>query len=220
MPLATIEIGHTYAPDRFVHFATAEETTDFYSPELHRAFTDNPEAARLRKIAEYFGESVIRVALVDDVVLRQQQKHSQDSWRWQIFSNVTSASVKLGTGVEWSRLFHESNFEQSGREIVSHIQTMELPESHRISRDGTKLITGSGKDRFSIPLQGFKGVVDPTYPSCQVLDAAWLKKRLTLAPEAITVLPSSYIEQQRGVELIAELLGVDRSSYSSVIYNA
>ena len=216
----TVEIGHSYAPDRLVRFARADEDGDFYSPELDRSFTDTEEAARLRKIAEFFGESAVRVALVDDIAAKEKQKKSVDEWRWQAFLNASYAGVKYGTGVEWNKLFKESDFEQSGRDLVTQIQAMELPVGYRLSQDGRKLITGSGKDRFSILLQGFKGVDDPSYPSCQVLDLAWLQKRLTLAPEAITVLPSDYEEQQRGVEILADLTGVDKDTYSTVYYDS
>ena len=221
MNIATVEIGHTYAPERLLPLAGANEEGDFFSPELGSAFIDTAEAARLRKIAEYFGEAVIRVALVDDVAAMQSQKNSsEDSWRWELFLNASYAGVKLGTGVEWSGLFRESQFESTGRNIVMNIQSMKLPKGYRLSKDGRKLTTGSSKDRFSIPLQGFKGVEDASYPSCQVLDLAWLDKRLSLASEAITVLPASYVKQQRGVEILGELLGVDKNSFSTVYYDA
>lgn len=220
MSNVTVEIGHTYAPDRLVRFARGDEGGDFYSPELDRTFTDTEEAARLRKIADYFGESAVRVALVDDIAAKEAQKKSAgNSWRWQQFLNASYEGVKFGAGVERSRLFHESDFEQAGRDIVSQIQAMELPEGYRLSQDGRKLITGSGKDRFSIPLQGFKSVEDASYPSCQVLDLAWLQKRLAMAPEAITVLPASYEEQQRGVEVLADLVGLGRDVHTTVYYN-
>lgn len=221
MASATVEIGHTYAPDRLVKLAGGEGTGDLYAPEIGRAFHDTPEAARIRRIAEYFGESAIRVALVDDVALIESQKKSSEQWRWQLFLNASFAGVRLGTGVERNRLFRESEFEQAGRDIVAEIKDMGLPDGYRLSENGRlKLITGSGKDRFTIPLQGFSGVEDPTYPSCQVLDLAWLQKRLTIAPEAITVLPSTYEEQQRGVEILAGLMGIDKDSYTTVIYDA
>lgn len=218
----TVEIGHSYAPDRLVRFARADEDGDFYSPELDRSFTDTEEAARLRKIAEFFGESAVRVALVDDIAAKEKQKKSVDEWRWQAFLNASYAGVKYGTGVEWSKLFKESDFEQSGRDLVAQLQAMKLPEGYHLSQDRRKrykLTIGSGEDEFSIPLQGFKGVKDPSHPSCQVLDLAWLQKRLTLAPEAITVLPSDYAEQQRGVEILADLVGVGRDAYSTVYFD-
>ncbi|MGK2896206.1 MAG: hypothetical protein ACSLEY_01200, partial [Candidatus Saccharimonadales bacterium] len=214
MSNVTVEIGHTYAPDRLVRFASADGVSDFYSPELGRGFNDTAEAARLRKIAEYFGESAIRVALVDDVAARESQKRSEENaWRWQQFLNASYIGVQLGTGVERSGLFHESDFEQDGRDLVAQIQDMDLPEGYRLSQYGRKLITGSGKDRLAVPLQGFKGVEDISYPSCQVLDLAWLQKRLSLAPEAITVLPAAYEEQQRGVEVLADLASIYRDAY-------
>ena len=220
MNVVTIEIGHTYAHDRLIRLAAANETGDFYSPEIGRAFNETAEAARLRKIAEYFGEPAIRVALVDDVAVKEAQKKSaEDAWRWQHFLNAGFASVKLGTGVEWSGLFRESDFEQDGRAMVAQIQDMELPGGYRLSQDGRKLITGSGRDRLAVPLLGFKDVDDVTFPSCQVLDTAWLQKRLTIAPEAITVLPASYEQQQRGANVLAGLMGIDSSSYTTVFYN-
>lgn len=220
MSNATLEIGHTYAPDRLVPLAGAHERGNFYSANLRRAFNDTAEAQQLRGIADSFGEYVTRVALIDDVAVREaQRKSTENSWRWQHFLNASAASVVAATGIERSHLFYESAFEQAGRDIVAHIQDMALPEGHRLSRDGRKLVTGSGKNRFSIPLQGFRGVEDPSYPSCQALDTAWLQKRLTFAPEAITVLPAGYEEQQRGVEALAELMGIDGDAYRTVIYD-
>lgn len=219
MPAATVEIGHVYAPDRLVDLARSDESGDFYSARLGRAFNDTAEAARLRKIADDVGESAIRVALIDDVVAKEKMKVSEEPWRWQQFLNVCYESIRLGTGVEQSNLFYETDFEQRGRDIVAYIQTTELPREYRLSQSHHKLTAGSGSNRTQIPLTGFEGVEDPTFPSCQVLDIAWLEKRLTLAPKAITVLPASYQEQQRGVGVLAGLMGIDSSSHATVFYN-
>lgn len=213
MYTATVEIGHTYAPDRLINLAGASEPGDFYSLSLGRAFNDTEEAACLREIADSIGESALRVALIDDVVVKQKMKASEAPWRWQHFLNACSESVMLGTGVKQSELFYESNFEQAGRDIVAEIQAMRLPEGYSLSRSGRRLIKASG---FQIQLQGFEGIEDPSFPSCPVLDTAWLQKRLTLAPSAITVLPVSYRKQQEGASMLATLTGISSGSYVTV----
>lgn len=214
----SVEIGHRYAPDRLAQLSSAEEA-DFYSTALQRHFKDTPEAARLRRIADFFGHSAVRVALVDDIDLRQRQRKSADSWRWQMFHNTSIESVALGAGVDRQRVYKESEFEQSARALVAEIQSMELPEGYRLSQKGDKLKIGSGKELHTIALQGYPGVEDPTFPSCEVLDLAWLKKRLTLAPAAITVLPSTYAGQQERVDTLATLIGIDPEVRTTVLYD-
>jgi hypothetical protein len=176
-------------------------------------FTDTPEAARLRSIADGLGERTVKVALLDDVVMAHRQKLSEeDSWRWAMFTGVSYESLKAGTGAEIVQ--QESQLEHDGRTLVSIIRTMDLPEGYRLSQDGRKIIVGSGKSREYIPLEGYGwnlgswgSIDDPTFPSCEVLDLAWLRKRLDIAPEAVTVLPDTewYRRQQRGVELLSKL---------------
>src|ERR1700722_2006393 len=96
----TVEIGHTYAPERLVSLSGNDSDGDFYSTRLDRYFNDSLEAQRLRRIADYFGPSATRVALLDDVSVRQTQKGSGDSWRWQHFINTSAESLILGTGIE------------------------------------------------------------------------------------------------------------------------
>lgn len=211
----TVEIGHTYAPERLIHLSSSAGG-DFYSSYIDRYFDDTPEAARLRNLADYFGTFATRVALLDEVIARQSQRKSEDSWRWQHFINASAESVILGTGISRENLFYESDFEQAGRDLVTEISSGPLPSGHRLSKDGRKLIVGSGNDRFSVPLRGFKDHDDLSYPSCQVLDVTWLLKRLTMAPSTVTVIPRSYTEQQRGVQILAGLVGINPNSYSTL----
>jgi hypothetical protein len=218
-PQRTVEVGHTYSPNRLVQLSTPEES-DFYSTALGRHFKDTPEAAQLRELASSFGEATLRVALVDDVIPKDKQRKSADSWRWQMFMNASAESVVLGTGITQSELYYESNFEAAGRDLVAQIQTMTLPEGYRLSQAGDKLKIGSGKAVKTIRLQGYTDIEDPTFPSCEVLDLAWLQKRLSLAPEAVTVLPEEFADQQERVAVLASLIGIDPSTYSTVFVNS
>ncbi len=218
-PQRTVEVGHVYSPNRLIQLSSPEES-DFYSRALGRHFKDTPEAARLRDIAGSFGEATLRVALIDDVLPKDAQRKSADSWRWQLFMNTSAESVILGTGITQSELYYESNFETAGRDIVAQIQAMDLPEGYRLTQAGDKLKVGSGKAMRTIRLQGYSGIEDPTFPSCEVLDLAWLEKRLTLAPESVTVLPEGFIDQQERVAVLAELIGIDPSAHSTVLIHS
>lgn len=207
----TVELGHSYAPDRLVPL-------DLDRPDGGYSFVDTPEAARLRKIADYFGPPAVWVALLDDVAMQElSDKSAENSSRYGLFIGVAEESLKAGTGAE--RIYRESQFRPAGLEIIAAIHNMTLPAGYRLSQDGRKLKVGSGKNTLVIPLQGFDGVDDPTYPSCQVLDLAWLQKRLNTAPKAVTVLPAGYENQQQGVGILADLMGIDRDSYQTVIYD-
>ena len=93
---------------------------------------------------------------------------------------------------------------------------MSLPEGYRLSQDGRKLKLP--KSSGTIRLMGKDGVDDPTYPSCEILDLAWLQKRLGIASEAVTVLPRRYLPQQERVSVLADLVGIDSDSYTTVLY--
>lgn len=194
MSQATIEIGHTYAPELLLAQANIG---------INWEFDDTSYAQKLRSVAENISQDAVRVAFIDDVILRDKQKHSEDSWRWQLFISRSEASVKAGTSAEI--IAFESSFIDRGKQLVEEIQSMELPEGYRMSGDGTKVVFGTGRNRERIPLVGFKSIDDPTHPSCSILDLAWLEHRLMIAPKAITLLPKEYKEQQRKVALLADL---------------
>lgn len=205
MPVSTIEIGHTYAPERFTDLMVGRDSRG------QLQFKDKEHAKELRELADTISPDGIRVALVDDVAAREKQKKSQDSWRWAMFIGATVESVRFGTQADFVEL--ESRFELPARRLTQEIKNMELSEDYRFSQDGKKLIVGSGKGREVISLEGFSGVEDPSYPSCQMLDLAWLQHRLTLAPYAINVLPRSFEEQQKQVGLLADLFPEAKSRF-------
>lgn len=119
IPKSTVEIGHTYAPNRLVKLNGP--TQDFPAPFGYH-FSDTPEAKKAREIAESFGAGVIRVALIDDVLMKQRVAQSEDVPRWILFKTLGEAGVVAGTGVSSSELYHESDYESSGRDIIAHIQ--------------------------------------------------------------------------------------------------
>lgn len=223
MSSVTVEVGHTYAPDELLPLSHGIVSSKFpipveYKPEYLIERIEHAE--RLHRLASYFGPEITKVALLDEVAVQHKidalpLSDQKLKWQWKLRESEAS----LVRGAQTTEVYRESQFEQAGRAIVDHVQTMDLPDGYRLSQDGRKLKTGSGKNMFVVPLQGFNGVDDPTHPSCQVLDVAWLQKRLTLAPEAVTLLPAGYEDQQRGVEILADLIGVDRASYHTVIYD-
>lgn len=197
MTQCTIEIGHTYVPERLTDILPERDNDGQFQ------FADTEQAKELRELADTVAPGAIRVALIDDVEARERQRKSQDSWRWAMFIGASLESVSFGTQADIVEL--ESRFESPGRRLTQEIKNMELPKDYRFSQDGKKLIVGSGKGREVISLEGFSEVEDPTYPSCQMLDLAWLQHRLTLAPHAVNVLPKSFKEQQKQVGLLADL---------------
>lgn len=212
---ATVEIGHTYSPERLAELALGDQG-DFYSPVLGRYFNDTPEAAKQRAVASELGDSVVRVALLDDVAVRQEEGSSSDKARWVLFRTIAEESVALATGVDRGNLYKEADFERAARDLIEEITRMELPDGYRLSRDARKLIIGSGPHRKSISLRGFKGVDDESYPSCELLDLAWLQKRLSLAPYAFTILPKELAPQQERVAILAALVGIDPNSFETI----
>jgi hypothetical protein len=193
---ATLELGHTYSPALL---------------GIQRAYDE-------RRIANFFGNSVIRVALIDDIAVKEKQRKSVDPWRWQMFMNRCTEDVLATTGVESKDLYYESGFEKDARALVEAITDWQLPEGYRVSQNGRRLISNVDGERSSISLRGFRGVDDQTYPSCEVLDLAWLQKRLSIAPEAITILPSYMEEQQNRVNILAGIAGIDESSHTTALY--
>ncbi len=206
-PVRTVEIGHTYAPYRLLPLNVG---ADEYG---QRMFSDTPKAAHMRELASNLGAGTLRVALLDDVVVAKRERESEEnSWRWSLFTGTSEQSLQIGTGAEIVQ--RESQLEPEARRLIEQIRTMDLPEGYRLSQDGRKIITGTGDDRFYVPLEGYHATAggigtidDPTHPSCQMLDLAWLRKRLAIAPDAVTVLPDTewYRRQQRGVEILSRL---------------
>jgi len=191
----TVEIGHTYAPQRLVPLSDARSAGE-------AKFQVTAQAARLQAIAGELGEQSLRVAFVDDVIARDKQRKSiAEGWRWQLFIGLSGESVRAGTGAEL--VAFESAYEPRARQMIDELRASGLPTGYRLSQGGRQLISGTGKSKMRIPLEGFKGIDDVTYPSCQVLDLAWLEHRLQLAPEAVTILPVGYEEQQRQVSILA-----------------
>lgn len=211
----TVEIGHVYSPERLIPLAPEGEG-DFWSDNLGREFSYSLEAKELRDlVGQHLGRTGVKVvALVDDCRARQKQKNSVDSWRWQAFINASAESVRLGTGAEFVQF--ESDLEANGRTLIDKITQISFPRGYRLSQDGRKLKLP--KSSGTIRLMGKDGVDDPTYPSCEILDLAWLQKRLDIAPETITILPGSYLPQQERTAILADLVGIDSDSYSTVLY--
>ena len=117
----TVEIGHTYSPERRIPLAPVGEG-NFWSDALGREFSDSSKAKELRNlVGQHLGMTGIKVvALVDDCEARQRQKqkNSVDSWRWQAFINASAESVRLGTGAELVQL--ESALEAGGRTLIDN----------------------------------------------------------------------------------------------------
>lgn len=202
-----IELGHTYAPDRLIPLSTGDRVNG-------NEFLDTASARRLRELAKSLGRPAVWVALLDDVVMRQQMRRSEDPWRLRAFLDASTQSVRAGTRADV--VCYESAFELEARKIVDVIRGSSLPQGARLSKDENRLLVGSGNDRSRIPLVGFREVEDPTYPSCQVLDLAWLNYKLTLGEEAVTILSESYENQQRQVAELARITGVDMGRVTSV----
>lgn len=235
---ATVELGHTYANDeRLLPITTAASADFVYSGSFGEiGYNDTPGARQIRTIAGSVGDSVVRVALIDDVLLREQQKprpewtpensgevyaHQIDAWqRWERFIDASVGATALGANVSTENIFFERSFEGRGRQLAHQIKTMQLPEGYRTNASGSRLKIGPKSQLREIPLLGYSGVTDRTFPSCEVLDLAWLQKRLTIAPKAITILPrtENYVRQQANVATLAELIGISSDSFETIFY--
>jgi hypothetical protein len=239
MVTATIEIGHTYADGERLLPGGAEGSADFTHIGHFGSieFMDTLEAQRLRCIAQSLGGPAMRVALIDDTLLRERQgprpkwtseNHGEkyaglvNDWvRWERFVDASVAATAFGAGVETDKIFFERSFEKEARDIVQKIISMELPVGYRLSQNQSRLKIGPKSQLRTIPLQGYKGVGDPTFPSCEVLDLAWLQKRLTIAPKAVTVLPGTdfYSKEQANLATLAALIGISHDSHETIFIN-
>ncbi len=182
----SIEVGHIYAP----HYVQTKE-------EIRHTAT----VGRLAHSLTRTGDTI--VTLVDDVVPRNEQRKSQDSWRWQMFINRTHESVEKTLG---SKVAFESTMEVMARKISEQLATVDLPEGVRWNEKRNKLIFGSGKSKQSVSIAGYSDIHDRTYPSCEVLELGWIEERLKDSEVIINILPQEFLDQQKRVELLAGLL--------------
>jgi hypothetical protein len=114
-----------------------------------------------------------------------------------------------------ARVLYESEMIERGLAIVDEIKEREQDYSDaRLSRDGGKLIMGSGENRQRIRLLGYGNHVD--LPSCEVMDLACYELKLSEADRAITVIGERYRAQQKRVRLLAQFL--DWSLPVEVVY--
>jgi hypothetical protein len=189
----TVECLHTYSPERLVSPSGGE--LGLVSPLApYTNFTDSERTSKLRLLASELGEDdeeVLTVGFVDDVALASHITKLQDTGgmhrarRLKVFNGIALESVEAGTQADYVTL--ESSYVVPALGIIDAIKKSELPTGYRLSRSGSTLLSAQDSDELQIRLTGFNGVDDPLHPSCAVLDLAWLRHRLSLAPVATTI---------------------------------
>lgn len=189
---SSVEIGHIYAPDTATPF-----TGNWRKEDLEAEFPIFEPASlyhdRIAGIAASCSDNPIILSLIDDI------RCSEYEARFTEYSVIEVLDV--------DETFYESHYRLPAMGLMRQLHECTLPDGIRFSKDNCKLIVGSGKRRQRIALAGFSDIEDPNYPSCQMLDAAWMLDRLqSVAPKACNVLPIAFRDQQHQVAIIATIL--------------
>jgi hypothetical protein len=212
----SIEVGHRYSEEVFPVLDELGVIMDPHKPdEKHRAL-DTPKSL---EVARALAPHATRFALLDDTVLAQaaQKVRPDERWRIDFTRQRMLAAVQTDTGAD--QIYLESSLEAPARYLVGLIQQVAPTKGHRIAPEkGNKLfIDGDRKNNFK--LMGKEGIDDPTYPSCELLDLAWLMIRTQNYDKVITVLPRSFEGQQERVAFLATLIGIKPEAYATEFYD-
>jgi hypothetical protein len=213
---SSVEIYHTYAPEKLTRLSSELVDRHAEMPPVE-PLTDQQINIGLLAIAACKQlEDPLVVSLVDDVTSAYENRTRTD--QGLLRKNKTAVtSLSLYSGVERFRafglsnknyeVFLESDYVEPASQLIDQIQTADLPEGYRLSKDKRTLVIGSGKDKLRVRMQGFSGIDDQDHPSCQMLDAAWALDRVeAIGPTAITILPETFVDQQIKTAMLSRII--------------
>jgi len=202
--LTSLELAHLRAPERLIPLPLADSHgTRDWSGAAQEQWLRNASLLEAH-VSEKHGiptTAFHRDSLIDDVLVREQQRVSSDAWRLQLFINLSSESVVRAIG---ATVHFEASFIERGRALqttlLERARELKLPVDNE-----EKVLIPSTKSFVAVRLSGFKGVADPHHPSCAVLDLAWIEWRLQNYSRVFTALPLKYLAQQRQVAALTAL---------------
>lgn len=200
-----LEVAHIHAPERLVALRGLSNDGSFrWCPRaLDASLRDVQHVEdQLAQRPEVAGHAVTRLSLLDDVVVREAQRVSAESWRWELFIRVSRQSVEQGT----SAVVHlESSFVAAARELHNRVgASLARLGIAMDDRGQARVPTDHGV--IGIRLCGFHTIADPTHPSCTLLDLAWTAWRCERYAHTFTALPLGYYKQQLQVAALAALI--------------
>ncbi len=209
----TIEYGHVYfgeAPyiKHIEDLHDGPKPGEAYSRQLNTAemssFRIGSETA---SIAKDDGYEVRTVVMVDDVVEYSKQheaRHGDDSARWILFrQRILQAAKDL---LAPDKVVSEGELYFKGLAINSKLDARAKLLGQAVN--GSRITVSSNIDGSSkkIKTRGFKDIVNPHWPSCDVLDLTFKSEQAQESDVIITILPLTYEEQQQRVNALAKFL--------------
>jgi hypothetical protein len=212
--IVSLELCHIKAPERIVPLTQQapidRSRTCFAYDQNAIARLQLGLGALEQQIRQRFAlddaTAIVRMALLDDVLAREEQNVSiNNSWRHELFIQASLHALAQGVGGE---AYQESDFRPQGKILQESVRLRAgqlKPENHA-SR--VEINTSHGK--IAAKIAGFTGVEDATCPSCAILDLAWTQWRTTQHEQVFTVLPIEYKEQQLQVAALAALIDLPK----------
>lgn len=189
---STVEIAHIYAPELAVEFSG--QWRQEHNIELPVFAPPSMAQERIRFIAQNYSRNPVILSLVDDIA-------SNDP------AAILMTDLSVIDAVMPDDVYRESEYIDNARMLINQLQNSHLPDGYRLNAAGSKLVVGTGKTKTTVSLTGFRGVNDPTHPSCEMLDAAWILDRLqSVAPRGANILPLGFRPQQERTREIANVL--------------
>lgn len=200
-PAIAIELAHLYAPERLIPCRGFENwSSDVVTESLTR---HDALASDILHHCALPSARVERVALLDDLAVREEQRSSGERWRWELFLHASRQSLVIGAG---ARVFDESRFVPRGRELQEEIVQASAARGVPLLDGRVTLATSMGP--VSVRVSGFAGITELLHPSCAVLDLAWCEWRSSRYETVLTALPASFFRQQLQVAALSALLQI------------
>jgi len=216
----SLEVAHLHAPERLVSLNVSGAKGVRCWSDVECAQSLNKCSLLELQVGQREGTSVdeiTRLALHDDVIARDRQRGSADSWRWALFNGVSAESIVVGTEAE---VHSESSFVRRGKEL----QMLICERADRLgigSEADGKLHIRTTDGIVKVKIFGFNGIPDPAYPGCAVLDLAWTEWRIKNFARTFTALPQSYQKQQRQLSALAALVDLPgRDTVTTLFLNS
>lgn len=207
----SIETGHTYTSDDLLLDTESERRG---IRELNRELTPfETRCAELGQAAAAcagrLGFDVKTHVLLDDVEVAYAQHRSEDPWKYASLRGRAHEGAKIA--YEPDTVTPEASLVADAEQQLQALGT----DSHSI-----RMQTRAGIQR--VKLRGYSELVDPSHPSCDILDVSWHIHRSKDADILLTILHENYFKQQARVQALAAAISgtsVNTASMATLFLN-